>query len=89
MFLFLTVVILIARDTGRPLAISGQKRKQTANTFLANKNQWMVLFNFYFCYARILAIKNCNQLYFYTTFYISDKKLIQKLITIFYTRTIL
>ena len=42
MFRHLTVVILSAKNAGRLLAISGQKRKQTLNTFLADKNQWMV-----------------------------------------------
>ena len=42
MFRHLTVVILSAKNAGRLLAISGQKRKQTLNTFLADENQWMV-----------------------------------------------
>ena len=37
MFLYLTVVILTARDAGRLLAISGQKRKQTLTRFSQQK----------------------------------------------------
>ena len=37
MFLHLTVVILDARDAGRLLAISGQKRKQTLARFTRQK----------------------------------------------------
>ena len=42
-FLHLTVDILTARDAGRLLAISVSEKKANANTFLAYKNQWMVL----------------------------------------------
>ena len=44
MFLHLTVVILTARDAGRLYTrYLGSEKKANANTFLADKNQWMVL----------------------------------------------
>ena len=43
MSLHITVVILTARDAGRLQLILGQKRKANVDTFLADKNQWMVL----------------------------------------------
>ena len=45
MFLHLNVVILTAKDAGRLLAISGQKRKQTLTRFYPTKTSGWYLYS--------------------------------------------